>query len=277
MPAASERTRRLWPLALVGGCALGLALAACAPATQARPKSGAGNLRPASAAALIAALAARARQLKSLSSPAVMEYANGKQLSRTREVITASGPDRMRLEALSPFGVALVVATEGGQIQVFDPAHNTLYRGRADAATLSRFARIPIDAGAAVALLMGLAPRSAELRPDSVVRRGELTTIAGRLTDGSLEELSFGGGLLRSLSVSDPSGRRAYSASFSDYRDIGGFEFPYRIAATFFASGTRITLTYARPIINESLPEAAFILRPGPGTRELALDAPAPG
>ena len=45
---------------------------------------------------------------------------------------------------MSVAGVALVVAADGGQIAVYDPGKDTLMQGAASAATLERFARIPM-------------------------------------------------------------------------------------------------------------------------------------
>ena len=65
----------------------------------------------------------------------------------------------MRVEARSPFGVALLLAAQGGELAIFEPGQNRFMRGEATAQTLYRYVRIPMAPADAVGLLMGLAPR----------------------------------------------------------------------------------------------------------------------
>ena len=94
----------------------------------------------------------------------MMEYTGGGEHFKARENIIVQRPASMRVEVMSPLGVALVVAADGGQIAVFDPGKNTLMQGAANAATLERFARIPMAPHAAVRLLLGACPRQRDAR-----------------------------------------------------------------------------------------------------------------
>jgi hypothetical protein len=87
-----------------------------------------------------------------------MEYSNGSDHVKAREELIVRRPGSLRIEAMSPFGVVLIVAAQDSRLQIFEPSKNTLMRGTADAATLARFARIPMAPRDAVGLLMGIVP-----------------------------------------------------------------------------------------------------------------------
>ena len=65
---------------------------------------------------LIQTMTARDRALTSLSTGAVMEYRNASQHVKAREQIVVTRPDRLRVEASSPFGVVLIVAVDGPRL-----------------------------------------------------------------------------------------------------------------------------------------------------------------
>jgi hypothetical protein len=58
---------------------------------------------------------------------------------------------------------------------------------------------------------------------------------------------------------------------YSDYRDIGGMNFPHTIEANFPATATTIKFRFERPLIDGAIPDSAFVLAPGPQTQELNL------
>ena len=62
---------------------------------------------------MLAALVERDRRLASVQSPAVMEYTAGDQHLKAKEEIVAKRPGNLRVEAMSPFGVALLLAAQG--------------------------------------------------------------------------------------------------------------------------------------------------------------------
>ena len=66
---------------------------------------------------MVAALAERDKRLVSVESPAVMEYTVGTQHVKAKEQIVARRPGSLRVEASSPFGVALLIAAQGTDLQ----------------------------------------------------------------------------------------------------------------------------------------------------------------
>ncbi len=152
--------------------------------TEAAPQQSGSDI--ARAIELTHALAERDRGLDSMQTPAVMEYSNPEHHLKAREVITVRRPQDLRIEALSPFGVALVVAAKDSRLAIFRSSDNTLMHGAATADTLNRFAQVPLAPKPAVDLLLGLAPDLSLLSttPESARNRGRpahrLLSTAGR-------------------------------------------------------------------------------------------------
>jgi len=224
---------------------------------------------------MLAALADRERSLRSMQSGAIMEYsaADGHHF-RTHEEIALARPASMRVEAVAPFGATMVLAADdAGRLMIFDPSKNVLMSGGANAATLERYVRIPLEPPAAVDLLMGLAPDPSQLTapPDSVSDTEGMTVALWHLGDGGTRELGFVAGQLAMVRERDRAGAQRYEVRYSQWRDAEGISFPRKVEADFPAS--RITLLYQAPALNTTLAPTLFVLTPAPGTRQISIDA----
>jgi outer membrane lipoprotein-sorting protein len=227
---------------------------------------------------LIAALAERDKRLDSMQTPLVMEYTAGDQHVKAKEDIVVKRPGNLRVDAMSPFGVALVLAAQGSDLSIFEPGRSRFMRGHATADTLYRYARIPMAPADAVALLMGLAPPQFALDrvADSVSRDGAMTVASYGNAASGTRELGFSAGNLVMVreTAGNGGGGVDYEVRYSDYRDIGGVMFPYVVDATFPAAGSHVTFRYLRPIVNGEIPASTFVLTPAPGATlmNLSLD-----
>lgn len=246
--------------------AAGFGLVGCA--TQPPPP-----LAPRAVSSEMVALAERDRILNSLQSPAIMEYSGPNGHFKARERITVRRPASLRVEALSPLGVALVIAADSNQVAIFDPSKDTIARGAATADTLSRVARIPLAPEQAVRLLLALPPAGAisyaPLIP--VAADNGMQQLSYTRADGTVDEIAFVDGNLALVRETTASGTLAYEVQYSDYRHIGALQFPLTIDASFPATATTVKLRYENPAIDGVIPDSAFVLSPGPQTRELRL------
>ena len=228
---------------------------------------------------LTAALAQRDRALDSMQTPAVMEYTAGNQHLKAKEQIIVRRPNNMRVEAMSPFGVAMVLAARNGELAIFEPQDNRFIRGRADAGTLFKYVRIPMAPADAVGLLMGLAPRDfLTTQPaDSVSNDGAMTIAVYGQPGTGLRQLGFTDGRLAMVRETESDSRVRYEVRYSDYHDIGGVMFPYVVDAQFPIARSHVTFRYLRPIINGDVPASTFVLIPAPGAAmmDLSLVLPA--
>jgi hypothetical protein len=248
-------------------------LAACALIPGARPAPVQPVLSAHTSEAL-AALAKRERALRSMRTGAVMEYSAAAGHFMTHEQIAMKRPASLRVEALSPFGAAMVLtADDAGRLMIFDPANNTMLSGDANAATLASYVRIPMAPAAAIDLLMGLAPDPAQLKtpPDSVTQENGMTVVGWRMSTGTTRELGFIGEQLVMVRERDGGGARRYEVRYGDWRPAGHISFPHKVEADFPAS--RFTLRYEAPVLNDALPASIFVLTPGPATKRLSIGA----
>jgi outer membrane lipoprotein-sorting protein len=222
---------------------------------------------------LAAALVERNRELVSMQAGAIMEYREADRHVKAREQILVRRPADLRVEVDSPFGLALVVAANDSHLEIFEPSNDTLYQGGASAESLNRFAQIPLAPKPAVNLLMGLAPGGEQFvrPPDTVSTEGALLIAAYKSADGSVIELGFEDTRLAMVRERG-AGAIRYEVRYSDYRDIGGFQFAHRIEADFPPAHTHVNFTLQRPIINGTLADSLFALKPGPATKLVNLD-----
>ncbi len=214
-------------------------------------------------APMMAALAARDRALVSMQSEAVMDYTAPDHHVKARENITALRPSSLRVEAMSPFGVALILAAHDSSLEIFEPSQGKLVRAKADAQTLERFVHIPMQPSDAVALLLAVAPGTPMLAakaPESVGHEGTMLVARWAQTSGSAIELGFEDGKLAMVRQSAAGGEVRYEVRYSQYQDIGGVNFPYAIDASFPLAQSRLVLHYTRPIVNGQISTSIFDL-----------------
>jgi hypothetical protein len=256
--------------------AAGCALTSRAPLAPSAPPP-----VPGAVVSEVAALAERARGIESMQSLAVMEYSAGDQHIKAREEITLRRPASMRVVALSPFGVELILAAQGDTLQIFEPSQNRLIRAPATADALNRYVRIPMQPADAVRLLMGLVPAGTPIEKpaDSVVPEGAMSVASWRQIHATVDtrdaypptavqanttQLGFQNGRLVLVRELGAQGRVLYAVRYGEYRDIGGVMFAYVVDADFPQAGSHVTFRFSRPIINGSIPETTFKLTPAP-------------
>jgi outer membrane lipoprotein-sorting protein len=267
-PATERRTARARALAALAG-AIATVVSGCAAVRQPPPP---GAVAPESGARikqLAEALAHRDLELVSMQTGAVMEYSAGDRHVKAREQIAVRRPDSLRVEAMSPFGVALILAARGKQLEIFEPSERKFIRGVASADTLDRYVQIPMAPAEAVGLLMGLAPHASSLAatvPETVASEGPMTVASWRDKAAGTRELGFAEGELAMVRERQPGGLVVYEVRYSDYHDIGGVMFPYVVDADFPVAGSHVTFRYQRPIVNGDVADSMFVLAPPPGT-----------
>jgi hypothetical protein len=233
------------------------------------------KLPPTEAHDLTAPLGEREAAIHSIQSAALMEYSGGGEHFKARENIIVRRPASIRVDVMSALGVALVVAADAGRVAVFDPGKNTLLHGPATAATLQRYARIPMTPEATVRLMLGLAPDSAMLRiaPDSMTEKAGLKVLTFDQPGGVVDELGFtSDGNLGMVRETFAGGRIGYEVHYSDYQKLAsGVVFPAQVDASFPKTGAALKFHYENPSVNQDVPDSAFVLVPRPGTRTFNL------
>ncbi len=151
----STAMRKSYPIVPIG-ISLGILLAAgaCAPKPLALP-SGAGVPFPEAEDALAAATAA-CRDVRSASAELGLSGRVGATKLRGRAIVGVAAPDRIRLEALAPFGPPVfILASHDGRATLLLPRDDRVLTGEPPEAIVAALAGIRLDPASLRAALAG--------------------------------------------------------------------------------------------------------------------------
>ncbi|HEV7733010.1 MAG TPA: hypothetical protein VGR62_12645 [Candidatus Binatia bacterium] len=188
----------------------------------------------------------------------------------TREAVLVRRPSDVRVDVLSPFGLALALGASADRLWVYPPAQGVRFEGASSPENLSRFLGAPVEVTDLVDILLGMAPaRVPSGDPEiAVVANDEY-----RLTitfDGGVQTLWFAGDTLDLRRAEEHRGESTVlTVAFDDYRD----GFPHALAVTAPVVGSSVQLAYDDVETNASIDAALFL--PPPAPRTLPLESAA--
>jgi len=248
-------------------CAGGL-LAGCAVPEPAPP---APEPRPAPAPALAPRLAERAQAFRSLRSLARVSYGVSRERGAFDAAVLVRRPHRLRLEAFSLVGAALIVTVDDGEVTGFLPSEARYYRGRTSRENLFRATQILLELDEMVGLLMGLPPVDFGAKWDKdaqVLRRAR--------PDGGADVLTLDpdGASLAGWRRLGPDGTPEYVATFEDYSDTPFGRFPLKITLETPPLQRFYQIRYDKPELNVTLPESHFVQKLPEGAVRVPLPTP---
>lgn len=262
---------------LVGVATLGAvaAGAGCRPPRVAPPVT-----RPApelpTASDLLAKLEYERTRLRGLRTLADSELSGPEGQFRASEVLLVEPPARLRIEVLSMFGVAWVLATDGTSLDIYSREEGTVYRGKPSPALLADYLPVPLELAELTELLLGRPPRREIVEPRDVAWEPEtgLIRLPLLIAGGGTTTVWFDGasGLLMRCEELDADGRLRFDLRIKAYRDVDGMLLGSDI--TILASdGVQIRLAYAKAELNPTLAPDLFRLQNVVGAREVQLGA----
>jgi outer membrane lipoprotein-sorting protein len=251
---------------------LGAALAGCATLKVAPPSPEASVALP-ERADLFRALAARREAIHAVRALARMSYTSGTESRRTRQVVLAERPDRLRLEVLSPFGTVFLLTADRGRLGAYVPDEHAVYRGAASADNLARYTQVDVPVSTAVDLILGTPPMD-EGR-DGVVSRDEGLVQLWQDAGNSVVRVAWFTSRLEPVrwEQRDADGLVLVRARFDAIAEIGGVRLPTQVQVELPSSAQRIDIALGEPEVNPVLADALFDLETPSGAREISLDA----
>jgi hypothetical protein len=244
---------------VVGPLILALAVASCG-LRQPRLAVAPG----ATAEGLLAGLEARRVAVRSLR--ARVQIRSGLAQVWAREAVVVERPSAVRVDVLSPFGLALALGTDGETLWVFPPQERLRYEGAATPENLARFLGAPVSSADLVNVLLGLPPErlpSAALRVEPLA--DGMVRVVVPFAHGE-QRLEFAGRpayVRRAEETQD--GRLVLRIDFADYRD--GFPWQMDVSG---AGGAAASLRYVAIAPNVAVDPVVF--RPPPAARVLPLE-----
>jgi hypothetical protein len=240
---------------------LAVTLAGCALRARPRP------VIPASADGLLDALAARRAAVTSMRARARLK--GGLSTMWTKEAILVRRPDAVRIDVLSPFGLAVALGAQDRQLWAYPPNERTRYEGVASPANMARFLGAPIAVADVVDILLGVPPaRRPAGRPDMVLTRDHEYELTIPLADG-VQKIWFAADTLTVARAEEHrNGAVALQVVFGEHRD----GFPHAVEVAVPPTGANARLVYDAIEPNVALDPALFA--PPPAPRVLPLEAP---
>ncbi len=204
-----------------------------------------------------------------------MEYSGPTDRLHVKEVIVVERPDRLRIEMMTAFGVALQIATNGHRLCAYHRGDKTFYTGDATTANLARFTRLELGLHDIADFLAGLPPgRERRSHPTIAFEPATgLWRVTAPLAGGGTQILWFDKDRLsvRTEEV-DAEGQRRYATRYGDYRMVEGIAVPHRIGLDLSAQGATLELTLSTVTLNETLSESLFRFEAPPGAKLVNLD-----
>jgi len=229
------------------------------------------------AAELEARIADERARLQSLRTLADSEIRGPDGRFRASEVVLVAPPDRLRIEVLSTFGVAWVLATDGEVLDVYSRQEETVYRGSPSRSLIEYYLPVPLALADLTELLLGRPPPRSGTEPDGVAWEPDtgLVRLSVRLRDRGRQTTWFDGrtGLVSRCEERDANDALLFDMRVGGYRKVGNGLVASDITIL-SPEGVQVRLAYANSELNPDLSASLFRIPFVIGARETQLEPP---
>jgi hypothetical protein len=217
---------------------------------------------------LLGTLAARRESVTSLRARARLKA--GLAGMWTRQAVLVQRPGEVRMDVLSPFGLALAVGTQRDLLWAYSPSDQVRFEGEASPKNLARFLGAPVTVTDLVDILMGLPPARSATGPPAFARDPDQHIVITIPFEGGTQQLWFDPVTLQLERGEERHGDTlVFTVAFGDYRD--GFPYALDVASPVVGSAAR--LAYDSVERNPALDPTVFA--PPSSPRVLPLEAAA--
>jgi hypothetical protein len=230
------------------------------------------------AAELQERIATERTRLQSLRTLADSEINGPDGRFRASQVVLVAPPDRLRIEVLSTFGVAWILATDGKVLDVYSRQEETVYRGKPTRSLIEYYLPVPLALADLTELLLGRPPPRAVVQADDVAWEPEtgLVRLTVRLKDRGRQTTWFDGhtGLVSRCEERDAADALLFDMRVGGYRNVGNGLVASDITVL-SPEGVQVRLAYSHSELNPNLPSNLFRIPFVIGARETPLEPPA--
>jgi hypothetical protein len=178
---------------------------------------------------------------------------------QTEAAIVIVRPDKLRVDVIDALAdVWTQIGSDGRDMWLFLPDKGKLYKGRASARNVRRLASFDAKPAELLSIVSGVPP----------LPEGAALVQVGPLSEGHLVDETSGlhvwvergkrMRVVRCARYADDGEEMVYEVVFSDYRRIGGVEFPYVINASFPAGGASLVLEYRDVTLGDEVAPGIF-------------------
>jgi len=191
-------------------------------------------------------------------------------------------PDRVRFDAMTQFGPAAILTSDGGSFAFADLRKNRFYCGPTCPTNIERLLGLRLSAEDTTALLLGNAPVLSEAEASLQCTDDGLYRLDLRYADGRRQEIDLGihpadlGAppaeqrlrLLRS-ELLGPRGKTIWRATYDDYQVIragaSGVAFPFEVRLEQPYLGSDVLVRFKEVDANPQIPPSTFVQQPRAG------------
>jgi hypothetical protein len=217
---------------------------------------------------LLGTLAARRESVTSLRARARLKA--GLAGMWTRQAVLVQRPGEVRMDVLSPFGLALALGTQRDVLWAYSPSDQVRYEGEASPKNLARFLGAPVSVSDLVDILMGLPPARTATGSPTFAREPDQHIVITVPFDGGTQRLWFDPVTLVLERAEERRGDAVvFMVAFSDYRE--GFPYALDVASPLVGSSARL----AYDAVEQNPALDATLFAPPSTPRVLPLEAAA--
>lgn len=196
---------------------------------------------------------------------------------KASEILVVRPPTELRIEVLTMFGVAWILATDGEVLHVYSREEGTVYRGKPTPDLIRHYLPVPLELAELTELLLGRPPRRDGAVPTDVSWEAEtrLVRLTLSLQGGGTEQIWFEAntGLLTRCEERSSDGALRFDLRIKAYSRIEGRSLASNLTIV-GPDDVRVRLSYARSELDPDLPEGVFRLGTLAGAREKKLTLP---
>jgi outer membrane lipoprotein-sorting protein len=177
---------------------------------------------------------------------------------KTEAAIAVRRPDLLRIDVMDALAdVWAKIGSDGKDMWLYVPGKEKLYKGRASSRNMRRLTSFDSEPGDLVSLISGMPP---------LPENAELVQVGGAGGRHFVDRVSgvhvwMEKGRKRRIERCarySEDGATDYEIAFSDYRRIGGVDYPYAIDAAFPRSGARLRIEYRDVVLGGDVPDGTF-------------------
>ena len=227
----------------------------------------------------------RAEAIHSLKAEARIDQRSKQGRIKGRVLMFVQRPEQVRFDAMTQFGPALVLTSNGQELALSDFKENRYLTGETCPSNIARLIGVALAGPDVVSALLGDAPPF-ESGHDAIKCSGEGSyLIDRRAKDGSRELLEFRIQeqdfakkadqqrlTLSEVNVWNAAGKKLYRVRYEDYRGVGqGASLPFTVRIDDESSGSDAVLRFEKIQVNVNVPEGAFRQEPRAGLSVEAL------
>lgn len=222
---------------------------------------------------------ARSARLRTLRAEAKVDQRSKEGRIKGRVMMFVERPDRVRFDAVTQFGPALTLTSDGQQFALSDFKSNRFLTGPACERNIARMIGVALSGRDVASVMMGESPLI-EASSSSMVCQGGSYVITRKASDGGKQELELRIhpedskkapeeqrlNLVRA-SFWDAQGKRLYQVRYEDYQptSAGDLELPRTVRIDDYVNDADALLRFSSIDVDVNVPPDAFAQQPRSG------------